>query len=117
MNHSILPYLRAATTVESGPPMMVVLDGTLRYSDTLWEAVVLCLKASFWQAWRLPLWLLSGKAGFKHRMASVVTLDPTTLPYDQGLLQELGRQRAHGRRIVLATGADQRFAQLIAKHL
>lgn len=99
------------------PPLVVDLDGTLCYSDTLWEALLLFLKHHFWQAWRLPLWLLRGKAGFKAALAERIALDPGALPYDQALQRELERQRAQGRRLVLATGADQRWAERLAAHL
>ncbi len=103
--------------LQQQPPLVVDLDGTLSYSDMLWEALLLFLKTSIRQAWRLPFWLLLGKAGFKDKLAGLVTLEPATLPYDQVLLHELARQRAHGRHVVLATGADQRFARRIADHL
>ena len=108
---------RAATTLpDTGTPLVVDLDGTLIYSDTLWEALLLLLKQQFWQLWRVPLWLLRGKAGFKAAMASRVQLNPATLPYDHGLLRQLSQQRAAGRTLVLATGAERRYAEAIAAH-
>lgn len=98
-------------------PLVVDLDGTLIHSDLLWESILLFIKSYFFQAWRLPFWLLLGKAGFKEKMASSVELDPETLPYDTVLLADLARQQAQGRLIVLATGAQRRFADAIAAHL
>ncbi|SFU39232.1 UbiA family prenyltransferase [Pseudoduganella namucuonensis] len=99
------------------PPLVVDLDGTLIYTDMLWESLLLFLKTCFWQAWRLPLWLLGGKAGFKHQIASRVQPDPATLPYDRALLADLVAQYDSGRRIVLATGSQRQLAQGIAAHL
>lgn len=104
----------AASTLQ--PPMVVDLDGTLIYSDLLWESLLLFLRQQFWHAWLLPLWLLKGKAGFKQALAARVTLNPATLPYDQGLLRELAQLRTQGRQIVLATGAERRFAEAVAAH-
>lgn len=99
------------------PPLVIDLDGTLIYSDLLWEALLLFLKQRFWQAWRLPLWLRLGKAGFKDQLAAHVTIDPATLPYDQVLLAHIRSERARGRRIVLATGSQRAYAETIAAHL
>ncbi|WP_338766590.1 UbiA family prenyltransferase [Massilia sp. METH4] len=98
-------------------PLVIDLDGTLIYSDLLWEALLLFLKQNFWQAWRLPFWLLGGKAAFKARLAAAVQLDPASLPYDDQLLKEIAAQRALGRKVVLATGSQRRFAEQIAEHL
>ena len=85
-------------------PLVVDLDGTLIYSDLLWESILLFLKKNFLQAWRLPLWLLQGKVAFKDKLAAAIEVDPTTLPYDEALLDEIRAQREHGRSSILATG-------------
>ncbi|MGZ8292137.1 MAG: UbiA family prenyltransferase [Telluria sp.] len=99
------------------PPLVVDLDGTLIHSDLLWEALVLFIRTRFLQLWRLPLWLLSGKARFKQKLASEVCPDPATLPYDRVLLALLAAEREQGRTLVLATGSERRFAEGIAAHL
>ncbi|MGX9776845.1 UbiA family prenyltransferase [Janthinobacterium aestuarii] len=98
-------------------PLVVDLDGTLIHSDLLWESILIFIKLRFLQLWRLPFWLLRGKAGFKEKIASMIELDPAALPYDKVLLAELVLQRAQGRLIVLATGSQRRFADLVAAHL
>lgn len=99
------------------PPLVVDLDGTLIHSDLLWETLLLFLKTRLPQAWRLPFWLLLGKAGFKEKLALAVDIDPLTLPYDQLLLAQLASARAQGRLTVLATGAQRRCADAVARHL
>lgn len=98
-------------------PLVVDLDGTLIYSDLLWEAVLLFLKKNLLQAWRLPLWLLQGKVAFKEKLAAAIEVDPATLPYDQALLAEIRIQREQGRRMILATGSHRRMADAVASHL
>lgn len=98
-------------------PLVIDLDGTLIHSDLLWESIVLFLKKHFLRAWQLPFWLFLGKAGFKDRIASQVDLDPAALPYDQTVLSLIAAARAEGRQVVLATGAQRRFAEQIAAHL
>jgi 4-hydroxybenzoate polyprenyltransferase len=106
-----------AAAPTAGVPLVVDLDGTLIHSDLLWEALVLFLRRHFLQVWRLPFWLLAGKAAFKRRLASCVEPDVAALPYDTALLHWLAAQRARGVRLVLATGSDLRFAERIAAHL
>lgn len=101
----------------SSLPLVIDLDGTLIYSDLLWESIVLFLKQRFFQAWRLPLWLLRGKAGFKAKLASQVVFHPAALPYDKELLIMIAQQRALGRVVVLATGSPRSLAELVAGHL
>lgn len=98
-------------------PLVIDLDGTLIHSDLLWESLVLFLKKHFLRAWQLPFWLLLGKAGFKEKIASQVDLDPAALPYDQVVLALIATARAEGRSVILATGAQRRFAEQIAAHL
>ena len=98
-------------------PLVVDLDGTLIYSDMLWETVVLFLKRHLLRAWVLPLWLLRGKAGFKHSVSSDVEIDPAALPYDPALLEFIRAERERGREVVLATGAETRLAQQVAGHV
>src|SRR5215470_18336448 len=62
-------------------PLFVDLDGTLLRTDLLHESLVRLLRQAPAQLWRAPLWLLRGKARFKHELAQSVRLDPTTLPY------------------------------------
>ena len=98
-------------------PLVVDLDGTLIFSDLLWETVLLFLKRHLLRAWVLPLWLLRGKAGFKHSVADRVELDPAALPYDPALLEFIRQERDGGREVVLATGAETRLAQQVAGHV
>jgi 4-hydroxybenzoate polyprenyltransferase/phosphoserine phosphatase len=103
--------------LETAAPLVVDLDGTLIRSDLLWESLVLFLKRHPLQAWRLPFWLLRGKAAFKESLASRVEFDPAALPYDGVLLEHIRAQRSEGRETVLATGAHARLAQGVAAHL
>ncbi len=98
-------------------PLVVDLDGTLIFSDLLWEALLVFLKTSFLRAWLLPIWVTRGKAAFKARLAREVSVDPATLPYDRRLIEMIGEARAQGREVVLATGSHAHFAGLIAEHL
>ena len=96
------------------PPLCVDLDGTLLPVDTLQERVLEFLRRRWWQAWRLPLWLLHGKAHFKQHVAAHTTLDVTGLPATPELVELLQQEKSRGRRILLVTGADAITARQVA---
>ncbi len=98
-------------------PLCVDLDGTLIATDTLWESVLLLLRHNFLLIFLLPLWLIKGKAYFKHQIAQQITLDVTTLPYRENVLAFLQREKDAGRHLVLATAAHHSIAQAVAEHL
>jgi len=97
--------------------LCVDLDGTLIATDTLWESVLLLLREHFLLIFKLPFWLLQGRAYLKHQIAQYVTLDVATLPYNKNLLRFLQDEKNKGRMLVLATAAHQSIAQAVADHL
>lgn len=99
------------------PPLCVDLDGTLIKTDLLWESLLVLLKQNPLLAILLPWWLLKGKAHLKHEIARRVTLDPSTLPYDQELVEFLSNERRAGRELMLATASHTSYAQAVATHL
>ncbi|OAD19178.1 UbiA prenyltransferase family, partial [Candidatus Thiomargarita nelsonii] len=98
-------------------PLCVDLDGTLIATDTLWESVLLLIRHNLLMVFLLPLWLIKGKAYFKHQIAQQITLDVTTLPYRENVLAFLQREKDAGRHLVLATAAHHSIAQAVAEHL
>ncbi len=63
------------------------------------------------------LWLRRGRAYLKHRLAAYSDFEPSSLPYNQELLDWLRQQKSEGRYLVLATASDRSIAELIASHL
>ncbi|MDH4481155.1 MAG: UbiA family prenyltransferase [Rhodoferax sp.] len=99
-------------------PLCVDCDGTLIHTDLLFESFLLLLKQNFLAALAVPFWLLRhGKAATKLRIAQLVQVDVTTLPYCSAVVQHVTAQRALGRRTVLVTASADRYAQDIARHL
>lgn len=98
-------------------PLCVDLDGTLLRTDAMWEAVVLLLKKQPHLLFVLPFWLLQGKSVFKERVAALVALDVTVLPYHETLLAYLREQRAEGRQLLLVTGTPTLMAQQAADYV
>jgi 4-hydroxybenzoate polyprenyltransferase len=109
----------ASSAPASSPdvPLVVDLDGTLVRTDTLHESLLVLLKRNPLLLVLAALWLLKGKAAFKAEVGRRVRLDATRLPYSEPLLAYLQEEKARGRRLVLATAADQSIAEAVAAHL
>jgi 4-hydroxybenzoate polyprenyltransferase/phosphoserine phosphatase len=98
-------------------PLYVDLDGTLVATDTLWESFLLFLAHRPLSAWRVPAWLVRGRAVFKHEIAQRVALPPESLPYRPEVLGLIAEARARGAEVILATAADEVLAQSVAEHV
>lgn len=99
------------------PPIVVDLDGTLTPTDTLVEAAVKLVKQSPLNLFGLLAQLFKGKVALKRHIASRVSLSPQTLPYREDFLDYLRRQKAEGRRLVLATASHKSTANAVAGYL
>ena len=102
---------------ESGSILCVDLDGTIIATDTLWESLIMILKLHPFMVFRLPFWLLKGKAFLKRMISTVITLNPCRMPYYGEVLNFIRSERERGKEIVLATAADLKIAQSFADHL
>ncbi len=98
-------------------PLVVDLDGTLTPSDTLVESVIGLLRRSPLSLFRLPVWLLGGRARFKESVARRSCIAVELLPYRESLLGYLRDERARGRRVILATAAHRSIADAVSAHL
>lgn len=101
----------------SHPPIVCDLDGTLVCTDTLYESFIKLIKHKPLLLLALPLWLAQGRSQLKAKIAAQVSLDPGALPYRADLLSYLQQEKSAGRRIILATAADERIAQGVARHV
>lgn len=117
MHHSIYHEIAEQAARRDAPPLCVDLDGTLLHTDLLAESLVSVVFRRPALLLRLPGWLAGGKANLKARLADHAIIDPAVLPYDDRVLAMLCRERANGRRLILATAADRRLADAVAAHL
>ena len=105
------------TPTVSRRPLCVDLDGTLVKNDTLMDSLLLLVRSRPLAALQFPLWLLRGKAAVKAEVGARVSLDVRHLPYNRSLIEYLEVERGEGRKLYLATGADQQLAERVAAHL
>jgi 4-hydroxybenzoate polyprenyltransferase len=104
-------------TIDENVPLVVDLDGTLLRTDSLWESIFLLARQRWYALGLIPVWLLRGKAYFKWRLAELVDLPVASLPYNEPFLTFLKAEQARPRRLILATGANEKIAHAIAAHL
>ena len=114
---AVLPTEIVATTIPVDLPLAVDLDGTLVKTDLLTESVLLLMRNQPLYLLLFPVWMLHGRAWFKHQVATRVTLDWSALPWRVHFLEFLRQQRAQGRSLILATGSDMQLAQCAADYL
>jgi 4-hydroxybenzoate polyprenyltransferase/phosphoserine phosphatase len=96
-------------------PLCVDLDGTLLLVNSLYEAVAALVRTNPLYLVLIPVWLMRGKAALWHEVAGRVRPNPEWLPYRLSLVSWL-REQSKQRRVILVTGADQRFATEVAAH-
>ena len=98
-------------------PLCVDLDGTLAKTDLLLETIVNAIKIRWIHLFLIPAWFFSGKAAAKSKLATIGSIDPSTIPYNDNLIEYLRQERERGRKIVLATASDRKIAEPIARYL
>lgn len=112
-----LPPQGAPDAAPPEPPLVVDLDGTLVASDVMLESLLILAKRNLRTLFAVLLSLLNGRARFKQCLAREALPDPRTLPYDRALIGYLRAEKARGRRLILATGADMAAARAVADEL
>ncbi|QHQ36345.1 UbiA family prenyltransferase [Algicella marina] len=104
--------------MSEGKVLAVDLDGTLLKGDMLletwWNVLSRDRKASLRALQTLRE---KGRAAFKEALAADADVDIARLPYNTEMIEYIGRRKAAGDRIVLATASDIRVAEAVAAEL
>jgi phosphoserine phosphatase len=103
-------------TTVSTRPLCVDLDGTLVEADTMQDLIASFLRKRFWRAGALLVWLASGRAHFKKRLAEEAELPLERLPAHPAFVQFLREEHAAGRTLVLVSAADERTVRKVAEY-
>ncbi len=98
-------------------PLCVDLDGTLIKTDTLIESLLILFKKQPLAVLLLPFWLMQGLPKFKKKVINIGMPDPELLPYRQDVIDYVAKEKAGGRKIILATATPLEIAQDVAEHL
>ncbi len=97
-------------------PLVIDLDGTLIRTNSLDETFLDALRRNPLDIWKLPVKLIFGRATLKAFLAGKSGLEVDTWPVRGDFLEYVEQQFESGRKIVLATAADQKIADAIAAH-
>lgn len=97
-------------------PLYVDLDGTLIKSDVAQELLVRVIaRPDLWREARAAM--TRGRADLKQFLSQNLEFDAATLPYTEAVVTYIKAEKSKGRRVVLATAADQMVADQVAEHL
>lgn len=99
------------------PTLYVDLDGTLTPADVSIEAFVSFARAKPLNGFMLLFWLLKGRAFAKAMVARRMPLNASALPIRPAVLELIEKERASGRRVVLASASHVRNVRRVARHL
>ncbi|MDC0520306.1 UbiA family prenyltransferase [Candidatus Pelagibacter sp.] len=100
----------------SSKVIAVDLDGTLTFTDTLYEGVLNLIRTKPFMLFLLPIWYAKGATYLKLKVAENSVLDVTTLPYNVPFINWLKEQKKSGKVIVLCTAANELVAHNVSKH-
>ena len=98
---------------ETSLPFVIDLDGTLIKTDSIDETLLDALRANPLSILRWPLRLIHGRAAFKSFLAEKSPLNVDHWPVREDFLKYVNQQAQSGRKIVLATAANQLVAGAI----
>jgi phosphoserine phosphatase len=98
-------------------PLVLDLDGTLIAGDLLYASFFSILRRNPFVVFQCAAWLLNGRAALKRQLALRSRIDWDRLKLHQDVLALAIREKAAGRRIVLATAADAVLAEQLASRL
>jgi 4-hydroxybenzoate polyprenyltransferase len=93
------------------------LDGSLTYTDTLWESLATGLRRAPGASLLACFSVLSGRAALKARLAAFGAPQPESLPLREPLMEWLKTQHAQGAQLILASAADSRVVGPVAMHM
>jgi len=96
-----------SSTDKPGIPLCVDLDGTLIRGDLLWDGLLRFVRKHPLELWKLPLWLVSGRAALKAGLARQAPPADLAPPANRELVEYLHDEASKGRRLFLVTASHR----------
>ncbi|MSU88384.1 UbiA family prenyltransferase [Rhodobacteraceae bacterium 2CG4] len=100
--------------VDTAPPLVADLDGTLIRSDTLLECFWKGMGVAPVRTVATALRLFRRRAALKHALAEIARPEPGTIPLDEDVIALLASARQQGRKVHLVSGATRGLVEEIA---
>ena len=97
-------------------PLYVDLDGTLIRGDTMRQASLKLLRRNPVRLLVAGIYMLFDRPKGKAMIGRVIDLDAARLQYRPLIMAYVAEARAQGRRVVLATGTQQKYADAVAAY-
>lgn len=97
------------------PPLVLDVDDALLSTDLLHESALAYLRSNPLRIFQIAYWLVQGKAVLKRRLGERVALDVDHLPISQELASFAESEHAKGRKVGIATAADELLAHRLAR--
>lgn len=98
-------------------PLVVDVDGTLVRTDLLHECALQFAARRPLDLWKLPVWLLHGRADLKDRLSAAVEIDPLALPLHDETVALIRKAQRDGRQVYLASASHRRLVEPLAARL
>lgn len=124
MDKSVTDPQTAANSNDSTPgatereiPLVLDLDHTLLRTDTLYETFLAFLKQNPFNLFLVFLWLFKGRPVLKRNLGEAAELSVDGLPMNEDVVALARAAHAEGRRVIIATAADESIAKQIAARL
>ncbi|MDH2381724.1 haloacid dehalogenase-like hydrolase [Bradyrhizobium sp. CER78] len=114
------PRTRGTSTLLGLPtslPLVLDLDGTLIRGDLLYLSFFSILHRNPLIVVACAAWLMRGRATLKRQLARRQRIDWSRIELQQDVVALAEREKAAGRRVVLATAADALLANQLASRL
>lgn len=97
--------------------LVVDLDGSLIKNDLLIDAILLFIFKNPLNIFRIIKFLFKGKSNLKYKLAQEINIDPQYLPYNENVLEIIKKEREGGKKIILATASNEKYADQISRYL
>ena len=81
-------------------PLIIDLDNSLVVSDTLVDSISQCLSKNILNIFLLLVWVASGKAFFKYKIAQNFPIEAKKLSYRKEILDLINDRKKHGKKYI-----------------
>ncbi len=96
--------------------LYVDLDGTFIKSDMLLESLLVALKKNPLIIFMCFAWVFRGKSFLKYKISQEANINTSLLPLNTEFYSFLLDQKKSGRKIILATASNEKYAENICKN-
>lgn len=109
--------MKNGANLSNNIPLIVDLDNSLINTDLFYQSSMGAFRKNPMLIFIYPFWFLRGKGYFKEQLVKRFSIDASTLPYNQTVIDYIKTRKKNGDQIILATASHKIYAFAIAKYL